>query len=590
MGSTPDGKWAAKAWWGSALVAGLAACGGAGDSTAPEPEARTTSAQRADPFEGLSMQPDAVQEDAVRLAQQASFGPSNALLKDIRRLGATEWVAQQLTLSGALYTSGGDDKVHRNTSTLFFCDTPGQADNEFCWRDWFSTEPLTWDFYRNAVEKPDQLRQRVALALQQVFVVSGDHVYGTYGFRNYHNMLLENAFGNYRELLRRVTLAPVMGQFLNHVNNDKLLPNENFARELLQLFSLGTCKLQPSGKLSGGSCKPVYDNNLVRNYAYALTGWTYPKGGKTAWGCWPAGTNCEYMGGDMVAAPALRDGNERKLLSGITVPAGATAPKALEKVLDSLMQHPNLAPFVSQRLIQQLVSSNPSGEYVQRVGQAFSAGSFTSGGRSFGTGVPGDMAATVAAVLLDPEARGTDWDAARRGHLREPILQMTGALRALNGHTDGAALVWWWGENLRQPVFRAPSVFNFYPPDYPVAGTSLVGPEFGIHNANTALERLNYLAFLLDWGGAGPDPDVPGAIGTRVDLTSFLPKAADAAGLVDGLASLTLGRTLASGPRAKVIAAVSWWTAQTDSANWELNRVRTAAYLVLGSPDYQVQR
>jgi len=101
---------------------------------------------------------------------------------------------------------------------------------------------------------------------------------------------------------------------------------------------------------------------------------------------------------------------------------------------------------------------------------------------------------------------------------------------------------------------------------------------------------LNYLTFLLDWGGAGPDPDVPGAIGTRVDLASFLPKAADAAGLVDGLSSLTLGRTLASGPRAKVITAVSWWTAQTDSANWQLNRVRTAAYLVLGSPDYQVQR
>jgi hypothetical protein len=315
-------------------------------------------------------------------------------------------------------------------------------------------------------------------------------------------MLLENAFGNYREVLRRVTLAPVMGQFLNHVNNDRLLPNENFARELLQLFSVGTCKLAPSGKLSGGSCKPTYDNNTVRNYAYALTGWTYPKGGKTAWGCWPEGANCEYMGSDMVDAPALRDGNERKLLSDVVVPAGSNAAKALEKVLDSLMQHQNLAPFVSQRLIQQLVTSNPSGDYVQRVGQAF----------------------------------------------------------------------------------------NFYPPDYPVAGTSLVGPEFGIHNANTALERLNYLTFLLDWNGAAPDPNVPNAIGTKVDLAGFLPMASDAAGLVDGLSNLTLGRPLASAPRNKVIEAVSWWTAQTDPATWRQNRVRAAAYLVLASPDYQVQR
>ena len=130
MGSRPEGKRAAKAGWAAVLVAGLAGCGGAGDGTAPEPKSQTTSAQQTDPFEGLSMRPDAVQEDAVRLAQQASFGPSGALLKDIRRLGPTDWVAQQLAASGSVYTSGGDDKIHRNTSPLFFCDTPGQADNE----------------------------------------------------------------------------------------------------------------------------------------------------------------------------------------------------------------------------------------------------------------------------------------------------------------------------------------------------------------------------------------------------------------------------------------------------------------------------
>jgi uncharacterized protein (DUF1800 family) len=588
-----------------AAAALLASCGGAGDSTTANADTdattNSTSERRgaqsettsqtdsSDPFAGLSMKPDAVQEDAVRLAQQATFGPNKKLIGDIRAAGPSAWVAQQLTLSGSAYTSGKGDKIHRNTSDVFFCDRPDQIGNEFCWRDWFSIEPLTWDFYRNTVEKPDQLRQRVALALQQIFVVSGDHVYGTYGFRNYHNMLLENSFGNYRELLRRVALAPVMGEFLNNVNNDKALPNENFARELLQLFSIGTCKLTPGGKLASGACKPTYDNAMVRNYAYALTGWTFPKGGKTSYGCWPEGANCEYMGGDMVPAPKLRDGSRRTLLSGVTVPSGTSAEQALDKVLDSLVQHPNMAPFVAKRMIQHMVSSNPSSDYVQRVAQAFSAGTFVADGHTFGTGAVGDMSATVAAILLDADARGTHWDASKGGFLREPILQFTGALRALNGHTDGAPYVWWLGENLRQPVFRAPSVFNFFQPDYPVAGTTLVGPEFGIHNANTALERLNYLTYLLDWDGSDPDPDIPNAIGTKVDLTAFLPKANDPAALVDGLSTTVLGRVLASGPRDKVITAVSWWTSQTDATNWQRNRVRAAAYLVLGSPDYQVQ-
>jgi hypothetical protein len=139
-------------------------------------------------------------------------------------------------------------------------------------------------------------------------------------------------------------------------------------------------------------------------------------------------------------------------------------------------------------------------------------------------------------------------------------------------------------------VFRPPSVFSFYPSDYPVAGTSLVGPEFGIHNSNTALERLNFLTYLLDWNGSAPDPNIPGAIGTRVDLTAFLADAKNAERLVDGLSMMTLGRLLPEAPRAKVLRAVKWWSPTTDPNNWQIQRVKVAAYLVLGSPDYQVQR
>ena len=173
------------------------------------------------------------------------------------------------------YTRGGDDSVHKHTAAGDFCATRG-AD---CWRDWQSTEPLLWDFYRNAISQPDQLRQRVAFALQQIVVVSGIEVSGTYGFRKYHNDLMDLSFGNYRDVLRKVTLSPLMGDFLNNANNDKDAPNENYARELLQLFSIGTCELEADGALKTGKCVPTYDNETVRSYAYALTGWTYPAGG-----------------------------------------------------------------------------------------------------------------------------------------------------------------------------------------------------------------------------------------------------------------------------------------------------------------------
>ncbi len=530
------------------------------------------------------------QADAVRLADQASFGASEALVAELRSRGAEAWIAAQLQSNVSRYTRGNGDAVHVNVGGTFFCDRAAYAGPN-CWRDWFSTTPLVWDFYRNATSQPDQLRQRMAFGLQQMVVVNNLEVSGTYGFRNYYNTLLNNALGNYREVLKRTALSPVMGDFLNNANNDKQAPNENFSRELLQLFSIGTCKLNGDGSLVGGTCQPTYDNAMVRNYAYALTGWTYPAGGSTVWGCWPQGSNCQYYGGDMVPVAAFHDANARPLLSGITKPANSSAAGALDLVLDSLMAHPNTAPFVSRQLIQFLVSSNPSPAYVQRVANAFTAGRYTGpAGTRFGTGVRGDLAAAAAAILLDAEARSAGTPANSAGRLREPVQMMTGVLRALNGRSDGDALGWWWGEVLRQHVFRPPSVFNFYPPDYPVAGTTLQGPAFGIHNANSALERMNYLTYLLDWGGSAPEPSVPNALGTQVVLDGFLADAPDAAKLVDRMANLALGAPLPAAQRTSVITAVQWWTASTDSANWQRNRVRAAAYLVFGSPNYQVQR
>lgn len=519
--------------------------------------------------------------DAVRLADQASFGPTETLVGEIRTKGAARWVAEQFAAPKSRYTSGGGGEVHQYTGSAEFCTGRGDT----CWRDWSSSIPLVWDFYRNAVEKPDQLRQRVAFALQQIVVVSNLEVEATYGLRNYHNMLLDEAFGNYRNVLKKVALSPVMGDYLNNANNDKAAPNENFARELLQLFSIGTCELNADGTLKGGKCTATYDNERVRAYAYALTGWTYPAGGATPWGCWPQGTNCRYYGGDMVPVAQFHDTQARQLLSSVSLPSGHTAPQALEAVLDSLMRHPNTAPFVSKQLIQHLVTSNPSPAYVQRVSTAFTNGRY----QSFGSGQRGDLKATVAAILLDAEAR-SETPGNNFGRLREPAQAMAGVLRALNGRTDGDALTWWWGDTLRQHVFRPPSVFNFYPPDYPVPGTDLVGPAFGIHNANGALQRINYVNYLVNWGGSAPASGVPNALGTRVNLSAFEADAADPAKLVDRLSLLALGQPLPANVRTQVINAVAAFTPQTGSSTYLQNRVKSAAFLVFSAPQYQVIR
>ncbi len=522
--------------------------------------------------------------NASQLAIQASFGNTEALTAEIKAKGASGWIAAQMKLPSSRYTSGGTARIHQNTSNTAFCDQRVNAGPN-CWRDNHSTTPLVWDFYRNATTRGDQLRQRVAFALQQIVVVSGVDSDSTYGMRNYHNMLLDNAFGNYRQVLKKVALSPVMGDYLDNVNNDKAAPNENFAREFLQLFSVGTCLLNADGSLRGGACAPTYDNDMVRDYAFALTGWTYPAGGATPWGCWPRGTNCQFHNGDMVAVAARHDNAARQLLSGVSLRAGLTAPAALEAVLDSLMAHPNTAPFIGKQLIQHLVSSNPSPAYVSRVSAAFTAGRYA----TFGTGQRGDLAATVAAVLLDAEARSATVTATG-GKLRDPVLMFTGVLRGLNGLTDGDALGWWWGEGLREHVFRPPSVFNFFSPTFPVAGTTLVGPSFGIHNAVSAVERLNFLTYLLEWGGSNRSSDVPNSTGTKVDLSRFTAAAADAGRLVDRLSVIATGQTLPVATRAEIITAVSWWTASTDRTNWQINRAKTAAYLVFATPNFQVQR
>ena len=577
-----------------ALQGSQAPDGGSGGLSPKEPD-RPTSAR-----------------NAARLLGQASFGATRATLAHVMAIGPRKYLLEQMDAPVSQYAYATNEawdraRVHTHATTEGFCQTY-QADRiGDCWRDYYAAHPIQREFFRQAVSNPDQLRQRMAFALGQILVTSARELDTSYGFAHYHQILRDNAFGNFRDVLRKVTLSPFMGAYLNMVNNDRAEPNENYARELLQLFSLGACLLNADGTLVGGTCRETYGNEIVRNYAFALTGWTYPAGGVDPWcGASCRGwTNARYYRGDMIAKAGQHDGQARQLLSGVIAPAGRSAAQGLEAVLDSLMGHQNMAPFIGRQLIQFFVTSNPSSAYVRRVAQAFSTGSSADGvGGVIGSGRRGDLRATIAAVLLDPEAR-TDVaaDDSRYGRLREPAQIIAGAIRALEGFTDGDAVApeWAWAGLMGQPAFTAPSVFNFYPPDFPVVGTGLVAPQMGSESVTTALARINYGNALLYWWGergVAPNASLPNAFGTRINLVDWerlLTSGADSAKALDQIDLLLLGGRLGAAEKTAIVTAMDAWKPdmtwlEKENTTWRKERIKTAFYLVLASPQYQVQR
>ncbi len=548
------------------------------------------------------------ERNAFRLLQQTTFGGTEAGIAEVVKKGPKLWLAEQFAMPVSTFGYANNDLIHKTTAKDFCNEqfAAGTPARDNCWRDWFSSDPLKLDFFYQASVGTDQLRQRVGFALSQILVVSDVEVHGTYGLSDYYQMLRDQAFGNYRDILKRVTLHPLMGEYLNMVNNDSSDPNENYARELLQLFSVGTCELNPDASLKGSTCIPTYDNNKVRDYAYALTGWTYPKGGIDPW-CdratnpWCGWTNPKYIKGTMEAVAAKHDSQPRALLSGISLAAGHTPEAALEAVLDSVMNHPNTAPFMSLRLIQSLVKSNPSSGYVQRVASAFTSGKFD----TFGEGKRGDLKATIAAIVLDAEARDDNSaNTATAGMLRDPVIRMINSVRALNGFTDGERMgKYGWGTALSQPVFNSPSVFNFYSPEYRLPGNaSIYAPQFQLASANTNLAWPNFANDLIYWWynkgeGLSAKTDMLGTKGTKLNYAVFESGAADPDALVARLDRLLTGGTLSPAARTAVVTALkeytdkdTWLTQPDNSSTWQRERFRTAAYLLLSSPHFQIQK
>jgi uncharacterized protein (DUF1800 family) len=503
--------------------------------------------------------------DISRFLEQAAFGPADQAIAEVKQLGLNGWLNRQFVTT----STGYGNWPYLSGTAPTTCDS-------VCLRDNYSVFPLQRTFFQNALSAPDQLRQRVAFALSQIMVISANDLNMAYANAEYYNLLASLAFGNVETLLTEVTLNPAMGRYLDMVNNGKPATaaeqaNENYARELLQLFSIGLYQLNQDGSVqtdAAGRPIPSYDEDVVKGFARVFTGWTYPPLAGAASGRY----NPTNYKGRMVADPTNHDTSAKTLLNGAVLPPGQSPDKDLADAIHLIFLHPNVGPFIGRQLIQKLVASNPSPSYVSRVSAAFADN---------GQGVRGDMKAVLRAILLDPEARGGMKQATGYGHLREPALFIAHLLRALGGTSDG---VWPRAQSsgMSQNVMMSPSVFNFYPPDYTLQN-GLLGPEFAIHDANTSLARANFVYQLVYGNGAAADATVAGSTGTRVDIAPFASLAGDPARLVDRLDLLLTHGTLSPAARTAVINAIA---SVSDLAS----RARLAIYLMAASSQFQVEQ
>ena len=521
--------------------------------------------------------PKAALADAPRFLEQSSFGPTAASVAEVQSLGIPAYLARQY----ATPATGYPGYVYYPPSPKVGCPS---GSSTYCRRDNYSILPIQMQFFRNAVNGPDQLRQRVAFALSQIFVVSGLDENQPYAMAAYQNLLLKDAFVNFRQLLSDVTLSPVMGDYLSMVNNnwtpgsDENDPNENYAREVMQLFSIGLVELNIDGTpvLKNGQPVPTYGQAQVDGFADVFTGWTYaPKPGSNS--KWPEPT---YFLDSMLGIPAHHDADGREpLLNGYTLPVNNSQSRDLTDSINNIFNHPNVGPFIGKQLIQQLVTSNPSPAYVKAVAEKFN---------NDGTGVRGNMQAVITEILTNAEARSAS-DAAGPtfGKLREPALMIAALLRGIGGasQTDGlfpsgqSAL-------MQEPIFDSPTVFNYYQPSYPLPDSSLVGPPFGIFDASTSFARYDLVNQLLN-ASVPPNQSIDfiKPTGTSLDLTYWIEAAANPTILIADINARFFHGAISTALKGALTTLLNQVPASDPTG-----AAKSALYLALTSPEYQVEK
>ncbi|MEL7296079.1 MAG: DUF1800 domain-containing protein [Pseudomonadota bacterium] len=550
------------------MIFALAGCGGGGGSATPPPVADT-------PPPPPVITKTQLQE-AARFASQATFGVPFEALEPMARQGAEDWLTQQFALPVTRHSPTIVEILQRREAGEF---DAFEEDIEYL----IFARRLAW--WHNTITAEDTLRQRVAFALSQIFVVSDNvdilEVYpGALG--TYYDLLLTNAFGNFRDLLAAVTRSPAMGIYLSHMNNQRsnpdagTFPDENYAREVMQLFSIGLFELNADGsrRLDGaGRAIPTYDNSDIGEFAKIFTGFSF--GGEGAF----FGNNDDpRFSVPMQMFDAAHEPGEKRLLNGFVVPAGQSGDADVEMAIDNLFNHPNVGPFIGRLLIQRLTTSNPSPAYMTRVSNAFADN---------GNGVRGDMQAVIRAILLDPEARQSA-PGDTRGKVSEPVVRYVSLLRQIGVESDDgfiAALGYFLQNETRQHPLSSPSVFNFYLPDHQPAGAlaqrDLFAPELSITNANTVIAWPNFLDAVL-LGSFVTDPP-QGFSEVRLTPDRWLAIADDPAALVDEINTLMVfGRLYPETVDAIIESITPYEEAPL--------RVALAIYYVAISPEVVVQQ
>jgi uncharacterized protein (DUF1800 family) len=541
-------------------------------------------------------------QDASRFLAQATFGATDSDIHHLSQTGYQNWFNEQFSMQQTLHAPYVDQAL-----TLY--NPPCNAGDTKCYAatyvENFADEDF-WQqsFWQQALTGPDQLRQRVKYALSEMMVIASTNpAVGAMprGMANYYDILGADAFGNFRTLLQDVTLNPMMGQFLSMLSNDKgdatRDPDENYAREVMQLFTIGLYQLNPDGTQmldANGQPIPTYSNNDVMGMAKVLTGFSWGTPGDESEQAW---YNCCYwvgpgFGEDLLPMKSFPDhhSTEEKDFLGVSIPESSVPDPDgdLKFALDTLFNHPNLPPFFSKQMIQHLVTSNPSPAYVARVAAVF---------KDNGQGVRGDMKAVLQAVLLDQEARSTTTDAEtpQYGKVREALVRYTEWARAFSAQSRNGSFLLGSTEDpiygLGEMTLRSPTVFNWFAPGYVPPGTSiaaagLMAPEMEMTDVSTVVGYLNYMQSSIG-SSVNSGMDVYSNYETEMGL------AANPDQLLDRINLLLMAGQMDSTLRAQILAATGSIPIPTGDQNAInaalLSRVETAIYLTMASPAYNAQ-
>lgn len=528
--------------------------------------------------------------DRMRLLEQTTFGPNPALDSRIRRIGLRVWLNEQFNAPYPSVNYPYPNFPLMNITPPPECngsetDTPDTY--PLCFRDHYTMYPLQNWFFKEAFYGDSQLRHRVAWALNQMWVTSGFDIQQSRHMTEYHKVLSRNAFGNFRTLMKEMTLNAAMGEYLDMRRSTRNSPNENYPREILQLFTIGLFMLNQDGTVQrdiNNNPIPSYDQTTVNNFTKVFTGWALCE---TTASCPNRSLNGPNYIDPMLLNQNNHDVTAKTLLSypnavNTNIAANLNGNTEIDLALDNIFYHPNVAPFVSKYLIQHLVTSDPTPAYVGRVSAVFN---------NNGSGVRGDLKAVIRAILLDVEARGDVKTDPNFGKLREPVLLLTNLFRALNvrsadGTQQSDGVVAQLSNNMLQNPFYPPTVFNYYAPGFVIPGTTLNGPEFGIMTTGTSITRANFVNTMVFSRVNVSVPTIPN--GTSLDFSELQAlAAADPTGnqLLDALNQKMMHNTMPAAMRNTILTAVTAVPAASTLA-----RAQQAVYLVATSSQFQVQR